>query len=770
MRRSAMSCLTPQRRLALHLLVLICVLSAFLVLPGPSFARSAATAADAVVVAPAGATGNGVGYLADRVATAGGRLDVTLSSRVGICRVDAEAARRLRAAGFAVLRAGAAPPADAPAGVSVGLAALDRLRQNRLGEPLTLRSDLQPVPNDVRGQAIDQAAGLTPPDTRLGLLPSATEPAAFAAGTVAVSVIFVESQPPMAPGQTNAQDWSQARIDAVQAKIATALSWWSTTNPSADLTFVLPPSGALGAPAVDTTSYEPIENSSLSDGLWRHQIMQALGFSNSTDDPPPEVSYDDAVRKANGADWAFTVYVVDDNNGYPANGGAFPDGLFAYTFDLFGPYMVMTYHNDGYGPGLFDAVMAHEMGHVFGALDEYRAPLGYPSSGGYYSGYLWVKNRNAVVGGSTNDVCIMRGGQEGVAAYEGGGTYAGRPIRFGGICQASRGQVGWRDSDRDGVPDVIDTTPTVTLGGESASGAAVTVTGTVHENPWPRGHNAQGEAFTHNISYLVPHDVRYSVDGGAVTGAVSATDGAFDEASEHVTLTTPALGPGPDAAAPTHHTLTVEATTGHTAGLTRDVWGAAGLTTQPVLTLDLGGKTSQTIVLGKAAAVHVTSASGGYPIPWLSLQLTGSGGGAKALATNAAGGWKGSVSPSATTSYRADFAGAGDFLAAQSGSVTVSVRPVLTVTRGAGPIGMKGHMSVGCVFRPARKGVSLNLQETRDGGATWKTVATKTTGGASNVSFSYRPTHRGSVVLRVLFAGDVRNVRASARVPVFSVR
>ena len=31
----------------------------------------------------------------------------------------------------------------------------------------------------------------------------------------------------------------------------------------------------------------------------------------AADSPPPERAYDNAVRKADGTDWAFTLYVVD---------------------------------------------------------------------------------------------------------------------------------------------------------------------------------------------------------------------------------------------------------------------------------------------------------------------------------------------------------------------------------------------------------------------------------------------------------------------------
>ena len=75
----------------------------------------------------------------------------------------------------------------------------------------------------------------------------------------------------------------------------------------------------------------------------------------------------------------------------------FRNKVVAYTADLFGPYSMLTYDNDGYGFANFDAVLAHEMGHVFGALDEYEPPApGYPSTGDLTSGYLGVRNGNAV--------------------------------------------------------------------------------------------------------------------------------------------------------------------------------------------------------------------------------------------------------------------------------------------------------------------------------------------------------------------------------------
>ena len=252
------------------------------------------------------------------------------------------------------------------------------------------------------------------------------------------------------------------------------------------------------------------------------------------------------MRKANHTDWAFTVYVVDslnDGGTHDKTPGEFPNGAFAYTFDLFGPYSVTTYDNATYTPANFDGVLAHEIGHVFGALDEYAAPAGYPSSGGLYSGYLWVRNSNAVQGGTTHDICIMRGGAEGLAAYK-GEQYGSDELVDDGICPATRGQIGWRVSPPNTLPDVVDTTPTVVIKPAASTDAStVTIAGSASENAWPPGHNAKGRAFARGISILVPHDVQYSVDGGTPTAVGTSGSGATKTFS--FSIDTSVLGDGP---------------------------------------------------------------------------------------------------------------------------------------------------------------------------------------------------------------------------------
>ena len=427
------------------------------------------------------------------------------------------------------------------------------------GTPIPQRRPL-PVLDDLKGFAASAAALPLTPAGR-GALPAAGETAAFAAGKVAVAVVFVESDGSIDPDREN---WSRLdprnpgdRRANVLAKVRQALAWWNERSPDGSLDVFLPASGRYGAPRTVTTGYEPITRPvsqfavdyRLSDAGWRWQVMGKLGFKHDRvdDSPLPERAYADAVRRKNGADWAFVLYVVDS---LKDSDGMFADGAVAYTADLYGPYTVLTYDNDGYGFRNFQAVLAHEMGHVFGALDEYAPPRpGYPSTGGLKSGYLGVLNRNAVKGGTTDLPCIMRGSQATLDAFT-----------DGDLCPSTVGQTGLRDTDSDTRPDVEDTRPEFVAGKPVlAASGVVTLSGTVREQPWPRGASTVGIPFLHDVSIFAPHDVKFRVDGGEWL-PVTTADGSFGQASEKWRLATPVLAAGP-------HTLELEGTTGETAGV-----------------------------------------------------------------------------------------------------------------------------------------------------------------------------------------------------------
>jgi hypothetical protein len=426
------------------------------------------------------------------------------------------------------------------------------------------RRPAPPVLDDLRGPRARDAAAARLLGA-LGALPAVRETAAFAAGKVAVAVVFVESDGSV---DRSTEDWSRPdpanpgnRRVNVLAKVQAALDWWNARSPDGSLEAFLPAAGQYGAPLTGHTRFEPISRPvsqfnrdyRLSDAGWRWEIMGRLGFAHDRidDSPLPERAYADKVRRKTGADWAFVLYVVDSLRDAD---GMFRDKAVAYTAGLYGPYTVLTYDNDGYTFAHFDAVLAHEMGHVFGALDEYRPPRpGYPSTGDLTAGYLGVRNRNATQGGTTDLPCIMRGSQASLDAF-----------LYGELCPSTVGQTGLRDSDADTRPNVVDTRPSfgpvVTI---PAPGGGLIMTGSVREQPCPRGTSSIGIPFRHNVSIFVPHDLKFRVDGGAWL-PLDPVDGRFDEPVEKWTLTTGPLAAGT-------HTLEVQGTTGEPAGFVKEI-------------------------------------------------------------------------------------------------------------------------------------------------------------------------------------------------------
>jgi hypothetical protein len=331
----------------------------------------------------------------------------------------------------------------------------------------------------------------------------------------------------------------------------------------------------------------------------------------------------------------------------------------AYTADLFGPYCVLTYDNDSYHFANFDAVLAHEMGHVFGALDEYAPPApGYPSTGDLRSGYLGVLNGNAVVGGNGGaQSCIML---EPVSAF-----------RQGSLCRWTAGQTGLRDTDGDTRPDVVDTRPAIATRLEStAASGAVTLRGTVTEKPRKRGRISGGVYFRHDLSILAPHDARYRLDGGDWQ-PLTAVDGAFGERSEAWTLTTDALTPG-------HYKLELEATTGETARRTRTLWAGETSVDLELATNAAFTKSTATVKAGKTVRIYVRSASGGVPVSRLApvkLVRTADKRVLTTLTTGENGVWTGTITPAHTRTYEVRFAGVGQFLGpVASGRITITVQ------------------------------------------------------------------------------------------------
>lgn len=367
---------------------------------------------------------------------------------------------------------------------------------------------------------------LIPPDhsprepTTPNAPPTSSQTSEFLYGNVQVDVFLPESNGTINP---NTEDWTTTMRDNVVTEVTAGVTWWANAatqggRPSANLTFNLTFHTPFNEPSIVATGYEPIVNNrpTSSSLLWIGNILTNLGYSSTLSGAR---SYVNNRRGATGRDWAFAVFVANSLND---SDGLFADGYFAYAY-LNGPYMVLTYDNDGWGIGRMEMVTAHEMGHIFGALDEY-AESGCAVTD--TSGYLNVANTNCE-NGSPTEHSIMRNASSQQIAYP--NFQASTPVR---------GMVGWRDSDSDGLYDVVDTSVQLSAARTSGgtAGQPATYSGTATDIPW--------DSPTHidtSLNEIVL--VQFRVDGGAWSNA-TAGDGAFDEYSESFNVTTAGLAAG----------------------------------------------------------------------------------------------------------------------------------------------------------------------------------------------------------------------------------
>jgi len=339
-------------------------------------------------------------------------------------------------------------------------------------------------------------------------MPGYWQTSEFMAGSVAVGIVLVESDGRVDP---STEDWTAAEKQLVFNKIVAATSWWAALEPRANLRFVYDNHWSNPLP----TRVEPIKRPYYDEQYWIADAMEALGYRDPSYFTRVR-DYNNHLRSMYKTDWAFTIFVVDSS---ADSDGRFSDGMFAYAY-VGGPFMVLSYRNDGYGPDNLDAIAAHEIGHIFLALDQYAAARQECSR---KSGYLDVENQNSEYGGCASNVTsIMRGST--------------LPYVQAAVDSYARGQIGWRDTDNDGILDPLDTDVTVSIIAATQNGNQVSLRGSARIQPFPSPSRA-------SVTINAIRRVQYRVDGGTWIDA-RAEDGAFDSDSELFNFTTVSLSPG----------------------------------------------------------------------------------------------------------------------------------------------------------------------------------------------------------------------------------
>jgi len=222
-------------------------------------------------------------------------------------------------------------------------------------------------------------------------------------GKVAVNIIIVE-------GKSSPYSFTPMERDTVVAEVQDGLGWLGSLEPKARVSWFY-------EIRTVTLDLDPAQVPDFSEDTWRDAAMAQLGYPASWDGLEQFVR---ARRTALGTDWTLAIFIT-----------RFPLWHFAYAFK---PRIVMNYDLDSWGIEDMDRIVAHETGHIFGAADEYAESK---CSCSERFGYLQIENGNCELCAPTHVECIMSHN-----------TWA--------MCEYTRGQLGWRDSNGDGILDPLD--------------------------------------------------------------------------------------------------------------------------------------------------------------------------------------------------------------------------------------------------------------------------------------------------------------------------
>ncbi len=256
----------------------------------------------------------------------------------------------------------------------------------------------------MRGSGEGGVYGAPEPDPRPGFW----ETSEYMMGDIGVLIVFVESDGSIDP---NVEDWTQQEVDQALSGILRGLHWWKLIYPWS----VARPNFFYQVLFI-TTGYEPA-NHGRNWEPWMKDVLDRARCGGG------ENIYEHARRCANiirqvaSTDWAFIIFVVDDSKTKPPYERC-PTAAF-----LGGPALVVTYNNCGWGIENMDRVLAHEVGHIFWATDEYD---GKPEKSGYLYAYE-TEGSGCIM--DTHDWCISPG---------------------------TMLQIGWKDSDNNGYPDILE--------------------------------------------------------------------------------------------------------------------------------------------------------------------------------------------------------------------------------------------------------------------------------------------------------------------------
>ena len=331
--------------------------------------------------------------------------------------------------------------------------------------------------------------------TPFGALPD--DNGEFLLGKVAITPVFFESDGSLV---AESQDWTANQIAETKTKLENAANWWVDTLANYtsvhSLEFVFDFTYADNPVA---TGYEPIDGSSDAYTNWVNDFLDEAGFNSAAGSHDDIKEFNNAQREAMDADWAFTIFIADADEDAD---GRFASGTFTLAFAFSTSKFIIAPSTRP------TSTFTHEMAHMFWARDEYAGGGSYTDRRGYYN----AQNLNAYNNPSgVQEASIMDDGTLFNTAYANNIT-----------SQSSREMLGWRDTDGDGVFDVLDVPHTLeATGAYNPNDDTFRLTGSAQVGTLPNLNSSGNQS---DITINLIDVLEYRIDGGGWQEAAAFTN------------------------------------------------------------------------------------------------------------------------------------------------------------------------------------------------------------------------------------------------------
>ena len=395
-------------------------------------------------------------------------------------------------------------------------------------------------------------------------------------GDVRVTVVLMESDPSL-PGADNGTitypgespisyapaDWTPAAIAAAKSSVQAGIEWWEQTLDALEgvrdglLNFTF---DWTHADNPIRTRFEPIARKSDDFAQWMNDFLKVVGFDGGASFSTNIREFNNFQRQQSNADWAFTVFVVNDANdpdGSFAAGGTF-NQAFAFAG---GRFLIVP-------AGRPQSTIAHEAGHMFWALDEYIGGSSFSTRRGYYN----TQNTNAE---NNPEAGFVQ--QPSIMAADHLSSNPNLPSTFSRTAafnahitsQSSREMIGWKDSDGDFIFDVLDVPFTLEgFGRYDAAADSYRFTGSSSVRTFA---NQNPAGLQNDITINRIRQVEYAIDGGPWTVYQTFADRTY---STNLELNIP-LAQG-------EHTIRIRTVDTRTGVMSPEFVGTTGLPSGPV--------------------------------------------------------------------------------------------------------------------------------------------------------------------------------------------